>query len=101
MLDTSKIKKEIERLLHNNDITEYAECSLSEEIKTLENQSTHSWTLYRWDNPFSHPPAYGSYFVQRKDGKIHWEIWNGAGWAYNEKVITHWAKINPPEKHFK
>ena len=98
MLDTSKIKKEIERLRHNNDITEYAECSLSEEIKTLENQSTHSWTLYSWDNPFSHPPAYGSYFVQRKDGKIHWEIWNGAGWAYNEKVITHWAKIFPPKK---
>ena len=36
--------------------------------------------------------------VQRKDGKIHWEIWNRAGWAYNEKVITHWAKIFPPKK---
>lgn len=101
MLDTSKIKKEIERLRYNLQISEYAECSLLAEVKTLENQSTHSWTKYSWGNPVSHPPAYGSYFIQRKDGKIHWEIWNGAGWAYNEKVITHWAEIFPPEKHFK
>jgi hypothetical protein len=68
------------------------------EIKNLENQNTHEWINYSWDNPFSHPPAYGSYFIQRKDKKIHWEVWNGASWAYNEKVITHWAKINPPKK---
>lgn len=97
MLDTSKIKKEIERLRHNMYISDYAECSLLAEVKSLENQSTHSWIKYSWENPISHPPAYGSYFVQRKDGKLHWEIWNGAGWAYNEKVIVHWAKIIPPK----
>ena len=53
---------------------------------------------YSWENPFSHPPAYGNYFVHRKDGKVHWEIWNGSGWAYNEKVITYWAKITTPPK---
>ena len=89
MLDTSKIKKEIERLRHNNDISDYAECSLLAEVKVLENQSTHSWIEYSWENPISHPPAYGNYFVQRKDGTVHWEIWNGVGWAYNEKVIVH------------
>jgi hypothetical protein len=99
MLDTSKIKKVISILRHNGDVSEYGEWSILEEIKMLEHKSnTHIWVSYSWDNPFSHPPAYGSYFVQRKDGKIHWEIWNGAGWAYNEKVITHWAKINPPKK---
>ena len=97
MLDTSKIKKEIERLCHNKDISDYAECSLLAEVKSLENQSTHSWIKYSWENPISHPPAYGNYFVQRKDSKVHWEIWNGAGWAYNEKVIVHWAKIIPPK----
>ena len=98
MLETSKIKHTIKRLREMGEIKEYAEFSLLEEVKMLESQSTQSWTIYSWDNPVSHPPAYGSYFVQRKDGKIHWEIWNGAGWAYNEKVITHWAKIFPPKK---
>jgi hypothetical protein len=97
MLDTSKLKKEIERLRDNKDISDYAECFLLAEVKLLENQSTHSWIKYSWENPISHPPAYGNYFVQRKDGKVHWEIWNGAGWAYNEKVIVYWAKIIPPK----
>lgn len=35
------------------------------------------------------PPGYGKYLVVRKDGKTHFEVWNGTGWAYNEKVITH------------
>jgi hypothetical protein len=98
MLETSKIKKEISRLLLHKDITDYAECSLLAEIKILESQSTHSWIKYNFGNPFSHPPEYGSYFVCRKDGKVHWEIWNGAGWAYNEKTITHWTKITNPNK---
>lgn len=45
-MDVSKIKKEIERLRQNNDITEYAEFSLLAEVKILENQSTHSWIKY-------------------------------------------------------
>lgn len=32
---------------------------------------------------------YGKYLVVRKDNKIHFEIFNGTGWAYNETVITH------------
>lgn len=32
---------------------------------------------------------YGKYLVVRKDGKIHFEVYNGTGWAYNEKAITH------------
>lgn len=98
MIDTSNIKKEISRLRQHNDISEFAEASLMAEVKLLENQSTHTWIKYSWDEPVSHPPAYGSYFVHRKDGKIHWETWNGAGWAYNENVITFWAKITKPTK---
>ena len=97
-MDFSRIKKEIDRLRFNGDIGEYEVFSLNAEIKLLENQKTHLWIKYSWENPFSHPPAYGNYFVHRKDGKVHWEIWNGSGWAYNEKVITHWAKITLPNK---
>jgi hypothetical protein len=97
MLDTSKIKKEIQRLLHNREINDFAECSLLAEVKLLENQSTHSWTKYSWENPISHPPDYNKYIVIRKDGKINWEIWNGASWAYNENSITHWCRITPPK----
>lgn len=32
---------------------------------------------------------YGKYLVVRKDGKVHFEIYNGTGWAYNENSITH------------
>lgn len=32
---------------------------------------------------------YGKYLVMRKDGKIHFEYFNGTGWAYNDNVITH------------
>ncbi|HMT01790.1 MAG TPA: hypothetical protein PKD00_00530 [Burkholderiales bacterium] len=32
---------------------------------------------------------YGKYLVVRKDGKVHFETYNGTGWAYNHKVITH------------
>jgi len=98
MLDTSKIKKEILRLRHNRDISDYAETSLLAEVKILENQSLQSWIKYSWDNPISHPSKYGKYFVQRKDGKVHWETWNGAVWAYNESSIDYWAKISPPKK---
>lgn len=32
---------------------------------------------------------YGKYLVVRKDGKIHFEVYNGSGWAYNGINITH------------
>lgn len=36
------------------------------------------------------------YFVHRKGDKMHWEMFNGTGFAYNEKTITHFADILPP-----
>ncbi len=51
-----------------------------------------SWISY----PENRPEIYGKYFINRKDGKVHWETWNGSGWAYNEKVITHWMEIPKP-----
>jgi hypothetical protein len=38
----------------------------------------------------------GKYLVVRKDGKIHFEKYNGTGFAYNNEHITHFylPKIN-------
>jgi hypothetical protein len=53
---------------------------------------TGFWKIFK-DNP---PSVYGRYIVCRKDGKIHFETWNGTGWAYNHKEIRFWFDlINP------
>ena len=71
--------------------------SLGEAVnKILHLCNVGGWVAYDWHKPETRPKAYGKYFVHRKDGKVHWETWNGSGWAYNETVITHWQKIEPP-----
>jgi hypothetical protein len=57
------------------------------------------WIEYDWNRKESHPPKYDKYLICRKDGKIHWETWNGSGWAYNHKEIGYWAVIVPPNKN--
>ena len=42
------------------------------------------------------PMEYGKYLICRKDGKIHWETYNGSGWSYNGNVIRYWAIITEP-----
>ena len=56
----------------------------------------NNWVAYDFMNLDSRPPKYGKYFVRRKDGKVHWETWNGSGWAYNGNVITYWMEVKPP-----
>ncbi|TNE80848.1 MAG: hypothetical protein EP332_06410 [Bacteroidetes bacterium] len=71
--------------------------SLGEAVtKILRLCNVSGWVAYDCNKPGTRPKAYGKYFVCRKDGKIHWETWNGSGWAYNEKVITHWQEVEPP-----
>lgn len=55
-----------------------------------------TWIKYDFQDIESRPKKYGRYFVQRKDGKVHWEVWNGTSWAYNENSISWWAKIESP-----
>lgn len=52
-----------------------------------------SWILY--DFKESRPPKPDRYLVQRKDGKVHFETWNGSGWAYNESSIKYFQPIIP------
>ena len=54
------------------------------------------WVAFDWNKIETHPTEYGKYLICRKDGKIHWETWNGSGWAYNHNEIRFWAVIVPP-----
>lgn len=54
------------------------------------------WVAFDWNKIETRPTEYGKYLICRKDGKIHWETWNGSGWAYNHNEIRFWAVIVPP-----
>jgi hypothetical protein len=57
------------------------------------------WVAFDWNKPETRPTKHGKYLVHRKDGKVHWETWNGSGWAYNGKVITYWMEVKLPQLH--
>ena len=64
--------------------------------KALRQPPVSGWVSYDWNKPENRPTKYVKYFVHRKDGKTHWETWNGSGWAYNGNVITFWMEVLPP-----
>lgn len=64
--------------------------------KLLVLYSVKNWVAFDWMKIETRPTKYGKYLITRKDGKIHWEIWNGSGWAYNHNEIRYWAEIKPP-----
>ena len=54
------------------------------------------WVPFDFMKLETRPQKYGKYLICRKDGKIHWETWNGSGWAYNHNEIRYWAEIISP-----
>lgn len=52
--------------------------------------------VYFWQPSCIRPKKSGRYLVFRDGCKCHLEVWNGSGWAYNHKTITHWAEIKIP-----
>jgi hypothetical protein len=54
------------------------------------------WIRFDNDKIVTKPTEYGKYLVCRKDGKIHFETWNGTGWAYNHNEIRFYALITSP-----
>jgi len=54
------------------------------------------WVAFDWEKIETRPTKYGKYLICRRDGKIHWETWNGCGWAYNHNEIRFWANILSP-----
>ena len=64
--------------------------------KLLVLYSVINWVAFDYYKLETRPLKYGKYLITRKDGKIHWETWNGSGWAYNHNEIRYWAEIKPP-----
>ena len=64
--------------------------------KLLDLFAVINWVAFDFYKLETRPPKYGKYLIARKDGKIHWETWNGSGWAYNHNEIRYWAEIKPP-----
>lgn len=54
------------------------------------------WIEFDWNKIETRPTECKKYLICRKDGKIHWETWNGSGWAYNHNEIRYYASIIPP-----
>lgn len=79
-----------------NEILRIAQVEAEKIIKS----TVSSWIVFDWEKTETRPKKYGKYFVRRKDGKIHWETWNGSGWAYNGNTITHYQEIKPPFESF-
>ena len=70
---------------------------MSEELNLpLRQNALTFWVAFDANKIETRPTAYGKYLISRKDGKIHWETWNGSGWAYNHNEIRFWAVIVPP-----
>ena len=71
--------------------------AMNEELNPpLRQTAVSCWVAFDWNKIETHPTAYGKYLICRKYGKIHWETWNGSGWAYNHNEIRYWAVIVPP-----
>lgn len=66
-----------------------------EEFLRLQPAAT-PWRRYRKEDKETHPQKYGKFLVCRKDGKIHFEVWNNTGFAYNNNIIEFWAEVIPP-----
>lgn len=78
---------------------EYPETIASKALEQLGTSAptlVGGWVAFDWSKIETRPAKYGKYLVCRKDGKIHWETWNGSGWAYNHDEIRFWAVITPP-----
>lgn len=71
---------------------EYAKDYHFEQLK----QVISKWVAFDFNKKETHPKTYDKYLICRKDGKIHWETWNGSGWAYNHNEIRYWASIKSP-----
>lgn len=67
-------------------------------ISNFDKSDDNRWIYFDPNDKDTIPKEYGKYFVQRKDGKVHWETWNGSGWAYNGNTIVFYKKILGPIK---
>lgn len=48
------------------------------EFYEQEDGVSDDWIKFDFNKMETRPIRYGKYFVHRKDGKVHWETWNGS-----------------------
>lgn len=81
------------------ELYEYNTNAIDTRANCKEIPAISNWTKYSAFDDTTWPKKHGKYLIVRKDGKMHWETWNGSGWAYNGNVIVMWAYIvNPLDK---
>lgn len=57
-----------------------------------------NWIKYDWFDLKSRPPKSGRYLIYRaKCDKLHFEQWNGSGWASSNNSCTHWCEVQRPK----
>ena len=61
-----------------------------------------NWIEYNWEDASTRPPQAGRYLIYRQGcDKMHFEQWNGNGWASSNNDCTHWCLPQKPSKLFK
>lgn len=55
------------------------------------------WTRFNKNNRDTYPKKAGKYLIYRKGcDKMHFEQWNGNGWASSNNDCTHYCSPNTP-----
>lgn len=55
------------------------------------------WTKYNWEDKRTRPTKAGRYLIYRvKCDKMHFEHWNGGGWASSNNEILFWCEPRKP-----
>ena len=61
-------------------------------------RSWMNWVYYTCDIKESHPPEPGRYLVFRIiPQKMHFEQWNGSGWASSNNERLFWSEPDVPD----
>ena len=67
------------------------------EINTCVIPVVINWVAYSFEKEETRPPKPDKYLIYRKGcNKMHFEMWNGNGWASSNGDCTHWAIVDEP-----
>ncbi len=79
-----------------NDFQDEIGKFITQAITEKLNNNSPTWIDFDFNDLTKRPIEYGKHLICRKDGKIHWETWNGSGWAYNHNEIVKFLIIPKP-----
>jgi hypothetical protein len=93
-LKSKAIEEQWSLSLHNKCVENLIKTALDIEKR----ERAYVWVEFNFNKIETRPKRYGKYLIERKDGKHHWETWNGSGWAYNHNEIRFYAEITSAQK---